>query len=223
MPLTRSQRADYTDQFGGWSPHERAYFIGRLFASAHHTDIRDVATHRWSMQRIATQMNANFQPRRFTMARLRDMLHHIRLEYVYFYEFLENPWVDYDPYNMEVMVLAPYWETVDPLVSTYFYRRFMMHGEPHYMKLRFIFGIKRCAILPPEVVGSPQWPIHVRADDEDALAIIPFNLGRGNVPEATPPHPVRENDVVVNGNGGNVGGGEENMNRLFGSGLWNVD
>ncbi|KAL3838955.1 hypothetical protein ACJIZ3_023546 [Penstemon smallii] len=85
-------------------------------------------------------MNANFQPRRFTLAALRDMLHRIRLEYVDF------------PGS---------------------YRRFKIHGEPHYMRL------------------SPQWPIHVRADDEDALAIISFNIGRGNVPEATPPPPTR--------------------------------
>ncbi|KAL3834151.1 hypothetical protein ACJIZ3_008887 [Penstemon smallii] len=112
-------------------------------------------------------MNANFQPRRFTIAGLPDMLHRIRLEYVDFCEFLENPWVDYDPHEMEVSNEPPS------------YSRFRMHGEPHYMRFVFINFLHQI----------PEWPIHVRADDEDALAIIPFNLGRNNVPEATPPPP----------------------------------
>ncbi|KAL3825505.1 hypothetical protein ACJIZ3_021534 [Penstemon smallii] len=44
MPMTRTQRADYHAQFGGWSPHERAYFISRLFGAAHTHDIHDLAT-----------------------------------------------------------------------------------------------------------------------------------------------------------------------------------
>ncbi|KAL3812971.1 hypothetical protein ACJIZ3_014239 [Penstemon smallii] len=178
MPMTRTQRADYHAQFGGWSPHERAYLISRLSGAAHANDIHDRATLRRVLGRIATQMNANFSPRRFTLASLRDMLHRIRLDYVDFCEFLENPWVDYDPYDMKVMVLAPYWETVNPRDEPPSYRRFRMHGEPHYMRLRYIFDIKRCAILPPEVVGSPEWPIHVRADDEDVMFLRPL-----------PPHP----------------------------------
>ncbi|KAL3839066.1 hypothetical protein ACJIZ3_023657 [Penstemon smallii] len=176
MPMTRTQRADYHAQYAGWSPHERAYFISRLFGAAHSHDIHDGPTLRRVLGRIATQMNANFSPRRFTLASLRDMLHHIRLDYVDFCEFLENPWVDYDPYDMKVMVLAPYWETVNPHDEPPSYRRFRMHGEPHYMRMRYIFDIKRCAILPPEVVRN-------------ALAIIPINLGRGNVPETTPSPP----------------------------------
>ncbi|KAL3849486.1 hypothetical protein ACJIZ3_011368 [Penstemon smallii] len=220
MPLTRTAHADYNALYGSWSPNERAYFIGRLFGAAQNKEIHDVAALRGIMQRIATQMNANFQPRLFTIAELRDMLHRIRLHYVDFCEFLENPWVDYDPHDMEVSVLAPQWETIDPHPPSY--RRFRMYGEPHYMRLRFIFDIKRCAILPPEVIG-PEWPIHVRADDEDALAIIPLNLGKCNVPEATPPQPVRENYIFVNGNERDSAGAEENVNGLFGSGLWQVD
>ncbi|KAL3825506.1 hypothetical protein ACJIZ3_021535 [Penstemon smallii] len=158
-------------------------------------------------------MNANFSPRRFTLASLRDMLHRIRLEYVDFCEFLENPWVDYDPYDMKVMVLHPYWETVNPRDEPPSYRRFRMHGEPHYMRMQYIFDIKRCAILPP---------------DEDALAIIPINLGRGNVPEATSPPPVRQNVPPVRGSEFWIvqlseENENENENGLFGQGLWRVD
>ncbi|KAL3824604.1 hypothetical protein ACJIZ3_020633 [Penstemon smallii] len=169
-------------------------------------------------------MNENFQPRRFTLTALRNMLHRLRLDYVDFCQFLENPWVHYDPIEVKVTVRAPYWQTVNPRDEPPSYRRYRLHGEPNYTRLRMIFDIKRCAILPPEVVGSPEWPIHIRADDEDALAVIPFNLPRYIAPEATPPQPVTENigNVVSSAlNGG--AGGAENLTGLFGHGLWNVD
>ncbi|KAL3849532.1 hypothetical protein ACJIZ3_011416 [Penstemon smallii] len=64
------------------------------------------------------------------------------------------------------------------------WRRYRLNGEPQYMKLRFIFHVKNCTTLPPEVVGSPDWPIHIRSDDEDARAIVPIPILEGNVSEA---------------------------------------
>ncbi|KAL3819933.1 hypothetical protein ACJIZ3_005838 [Penstemon smallii] len=233
MPMTRTQHADYTAQYGGWSPNERAFFINRLYQAASHGEIHEVAGLMMIIQRIATQMNANFQPRPFTLTALRNMLHRLRLDYVEFCEFLENPWVDYDPIDVKVTVRAPYWQTVNPrvldeILSTCACRMSLLvigdtgcMGSPTTRGCGSFFYLKSCAILPPEVVGSPEWPIHILANDEDALAVIPFNLPRGIVPEATPPQPVSENgQVIVNGDEGGAGRVEENMTGLFGHGLW---
>ncbi|KAL3817890.1 hypothetical protein ACJIZ3_003795 [Penstemon smallii] len=87
------------------------------------------------------------------------------------------------------------------------WRRYRLNGEPQYMKLCFIFHVKNCATLPLEVVGSPDWPIHIRADDEDARAIVPIPISEGNISEASaPPQPVLPNEhVEVHAEGHNGG------------------
>ncbi|KAL3831083.1 hypothetical protein ACJIZ3_019885 [Penstemon smallii] len=160
MPMTRTQRADYTAQYGGLSPHERAFFLNRLYEAASQGEIHEVADLMGVIQGIATQMNENFQPRHFTLTALRNMLHRLRLDYVDFCQFLENPWVDYDPFEVKVPVRAPYWQTINPHPPSY--RRYRLHWEPNYTRLRMIFDIKRCAILPLKLLEVLNGPSVIR-------------------------------------------------------------
>ncbi|KAL3846235.1 hypothetical protein ACJIZ3_003638 [Penstemon smallii] len=89
------------------------------------------------------------------------------------------------------------------------WRRYRLNGEPQYMKLRFIF----------HVVGSPDWPIHIWADDEDAHAIVPITILEGNVSEAAaPPQPVLPNERVEVHADVQNGGERVNVTEL----VWNV-
>ncbi|KAL3813229.1 hypothetical protein ACJIZ3_014497 [Penstemon smallii] len=195
MPLTRAQRAEMAACFDGWADHEEGYFIGRLQAAAREHDVRDLATLTDVCRRISIQMSACLG-RKFSLPSLKYKLAHIRKDYHRFNGFLALTGVDYDQANNIVQIFPNiYWSEINPHAEPGCYRRFRTNGMPNYGKL------------------SPEWPIHVRDDEEDLRAIVPIRLDMFDdeeVVDALPVavvDPVDENPlaIVPYVGGGNVG------------------
>ncbi|KAL3834247.1 hypothetical protein ACJIZ3_008983 [Penstemon smallii] len=181
MPRTRRMRSEANKINDGWSHEENTRFINLLLEEANAGNCNDVATLTASCHRIQAAMNSQF-PRRFSLPAVKKKVEWLRHRNKVFDKFLHTPGVWYDRQTCESHVNSFYWRFVDHKVETPLFREFRLNGNPYYLKLVAIFEDHEVATLPKDLTGSPEWPIHIRDDFDDEMAVVPYAETGSSVP-----------------------------------------
>ncbi|KAL3838757.1 hypothetical protein ACJIZ3_023348 [Penstemon smallii] len=154
MPRTRRMRSEANKINEGWS-HEKN--IARMLDEAKSGNCKDVATLIGACQWIQATMNSQFN-RRFTLFAVKKKL-----------EWLRNMNKVFDN-----SCILPEYGMTHKTVESPLFREFRLNGEPYHLKLVAIFDDHDVATIPKDLIGSPEWPIHIRDSSDDEMSVVPY-------------------------------------------------